>query len=148
MFVFSVYAGAFVLSASELMKCWSYYIITCNCYCLRHNPFFILVEYLFYIFFRANFQKTVKIPIDFMFLWRIYTRVSAISLTWDITLINKPHVVNNFFAFLKAADEHCYDAFFRRYKVKPWVWKSNHELHCFASENQTYTGTVILALSL
>ena len=25
-------------------------------------------------------------------------------------------------------------------------WKSNHEMHCFASENQTYTGTVIFGV--
>ena len=54
----------------------------------------------------------------------IYTRVSAINLTCDIALINKPHVVKKF-AFLKAA-EHCYAAFLPRYKVRPWVSKSNH----------------------
>ena len=34
-----------------------------------------------------------------MFLWHIWTRVSAISLTWDIALINKPRVVIFFFHF-------------------------------------------------
>ena len=43
---------------------------------------------------------------------------------WD--QFNKwPCIVKFFFAFLKAA-EHCYDALLSRYKVKPWVWKSNH----------------------
>ena len=101
-----------------------------------HSSFPVEYIYILHIF-RENFQKTVKKNIEFMFLWHIKTRVSAISLTWDIALINKPHVVNIFFAFLKAADEHCYDVFLPRYKVKPWVWKSNHKMHRFASENQT-----------
>ena len=93
---------AFVLSASELMKCSSYYIITCNCYCLRLNPFFISCEIYFIYIFCENFQKTVKKT------HRFHVFVAYI-----------------FFAFLKAAED-CYDALLPRYKVKPWVWKSNH----------------------
>ena len=40
-------------------------------------------------------------------------------------LINRPHVVNFFFAFCLKPAEHCYDAFPPWY-VKPRVWKSNH----------------------
>ena len=79
------------------------------------------MEYIFYIFFRENFPKPVKTTHrfhGFVAYSGINARVSAISLTRDIVLINKPHVVKKFFAFLKAA-EHCYDAFLPRYKVKP-----------------------------
>ena len=51
--------------------------------------------------------------------------VFAISLTWDIALINKPRVVIFFSFFCLKAAEHCYDAFPPWY-AKPWVWKSNH----------------------
>ena len=92
---------AFVLSASELMKCSSYYIITCNCYCLRLNPFFISCGiYILYIFPRKLSKNCKKIPKISCFCGK-YKRVSAISLTWDIALINKPHVVNNFSLFLQ-----------------------------------------------
>ena len=91
---------AFVLSSSELMKCSSY-IITCNCYCLRPNPFFISRGiYILYIFPRKLSKNCKKIPKISCFCGK-YKRVSAISLTWDIALINKPHVVNNFSLFLK-----------------------------------------------
>ena len=97
------------------MKCSSYYIITCNCYCLRLNPFFITCEIYFIYIFYENFEKNVKKT------HRFHVFVAYINRC----LNKRPYPVNIFFAFLKAA-EHCYDALLSRCKVKPWVWKSNH----------------------
>ena len=70
---------AFVLSASELMKCSSYYIITCSCYCLRLNPFFISCgTYFLYIFQRKLSKNGKKTPWISRFCG-IYKRVSPRS---------------------------------------------------------------------
>ena len=63
---------AFVLSATELMKCSSDYVLHNHlyCCCLKLNPFFISYRIFLYIFPR-KLSKNCKNPIDFMFLWRI-----------------------------------------------------------------------------
>ena len=60
---------AFVLSASELMKCSSYYIITCNCYSLRLSPFFTSCGIYFLFIFPRKLSENCKTkPKDFMLL--------------------------------------------------------------------------------
>ena len=72
-------------------------------------------------------------------------RVSAISLTWDNALINKPHVINFFLLSvlrqLNIAMMH--------FLLAKWNHKFGNqtiEMHCFASENQTYTGTWLFGI--
>ena len=101
------------------MKCSSYHIITCNCYCLRLNPFFISCEIYFIYIFCENFQKNVKKN------HRFHVFVAYINRYLRDQFNKRPCAVKFFFAFPEAA-EHCYDALLSRCKVKPWVWKSNH----------------------
>ena len=55
------FLGGYVhLFCLQKMKYSSYYIITCNCYCLSLNPFFISCEIYFIYIFCKNLQKTVK----------------------------------------------------------------------------------------
>ena len=119
LFVFSGYVHLFCLQVSLWNTQVNYYIITCNCYCLRLNPFFITCEIYFIYIFYENFQKNVKKP------HRFHVFVAYINRCLRDQFNKRPCPVNIFFAFLKAA-EHCYDALLSRCKVKPWVWKSNH----------------------
>ena len=93
------------------------------------HPFFtscgICILYIFRRKLSKNCKKKKKKKRFHVFVAYINEGLRD-QLTWYIALINKPHVVNNFFAFLEATDEHCFDAFIPRYKIKPWVWKSNH----------------------
>ena len=56
----SLFGGAFVLSASELMKCSWQYIMTCNCCCLRLNPFFISRRKFVNLYFPRKLSKNCK----------------------------------------------------------------------------------------
>ena len=98
------------------MKCSSYYIITWGRNACEANVTVTVsdsihssfpVEDIFYIFFRENFQKTVKKKQISSFCG-IYKRVSPRAVKHETSRKKK-------FAFLKAA-EHCYDAFLPRYK--------------------------------
>ena len=42
-------------------------IITCNCCCLRLNPFFISCRILFMYFSAKTFEKCKTLPVDFVF---------------------------------------------------------------------------------
>ena len=66
--------------------------------------------------------------------------VFAISLTWDVALINKPRVVI-FFPFFVLKQLNTATMHFLPDMQNHEFGNQTIEMHCFARENQTYTGT-------